>query len=97
MKVNSTLFEVDWEALIWGCLMSFREIMLYLDHHDLGEVQRASEFAAQLSSLVKAQICQLTIESQIPELAIDLLQSTSFARRVIINLQPSEHRTYFRL
>jgi nucleotide-binding universal stress UspA family protein len=53
-----------------GCLMSFREIMVYLDHHDLGEVQRASEFAAQLSSLVKAQLSGLIIESQIPEPAI---------------------------
>ena len=50
--------------------MSFREIMVYLNHHDLGEVQRASEFAAQLSSLVKAQLCGLIIESQIPEPAI---------------------------
>jgi len=44
--------------------------MVYLDHHDLGEVQRASEFAAQLSSLVEAQLCGLVIESQIPEPAI---------------------------
>jgi hypothetical protein len=32
--------------------MSFREIMVYLDLHDLDAVQRTTEFAVQLSSLV---------------------------------------------
>ena len=47
--------------------MSFREIMVYLDPHNLGAVQRSSEFAVQLSLLVKARLCGLIIDEQIPE------------------------------
>ena len=50
--------------------MSFREIMVYLDPHDLDAVQRTTEFAVQLSSLVKARLCGLIIDDQIPEPAI---------------------------
>jgi len=50
--------------------MSFREIMVYLDLHDLDAVQRTTEFAVQLSSLVKARLCGLIIDDQIPEPAI---------------------------
>ena len=50
--------------------MSFREIMVYLDPHDLDAVQRTTEFAVQLSSLVKARLCGLIIDAQIPEPAV---------------------------
>ena len=47
--------------------MSFREILLCLDPHNLDAVQHTSEFAVQLSSSVKARLCGLIIEEQIIE------------------------------
>jgi nucleotide-binding universal stress UspA family protein len=50
--------------------MNFQEIMVCLDPHDLDAVQHTSEFSVQLSSLVKARLCGLIIDDQIPEPAI---------------------------
>ena len=44
--------------------------MVCLDPHDLDAVQHTSEFSVQLSSLVKARLCGLIIDDQIPEPAV---------------------------
>lgn len=50
--------------------MSFQEIMVCLGPRDLDAVQHTSEFSVQLSSLVKARLCGLIIDDQVPEPAI---------------------------
>jgi nucleotide-binding universal stress UspA family protein len=47
--------------------MSFRDLLVCLDPHDLTAVRHVSEFAVNLSSLLDAQLCGLIIEEQVLE------------------------------
>lgn len=72
--------------------MSFREIMVCLDPHDLDGVQKASEFAARLSVSLSARLCGVVIEDQVPEPAVfrvnpSLIRQESEQQSAIQNAQ----------